>query len=390
MLTRMVGLYTQSPLGMAVVVLFMVFGNGCAIASAQLPVIASPGDSPTDAGPLARNLSKRFAGRDIKRAIQLVGNWQLRRLPDAPQTDWTFAALYIGLMSVPPNIAGDRYKQAVIENAKSNRWELGPRLTHADDQAIGQSYVELYMLDREPAMLEPVRSSIDEAMATPSQEKRPLWWWADALFMSPPLYAELASATGNPLYLDYMDKQWDVTSNLLYDPNKHLFSRDSTYLQKQEANGQKLFWSRGNGWVMAGLVRVLRQLPKGSPHRAKYVRQLQEMANAVVPLQGADGLWKPGLLDSASYQLPEVSGSAFITYAIAYGVNEKILDRKKFLPVLHHAWSGMLSHIYADGRLGCIQPVGAAPGKYTETASYVYGIGAFLLAGSEIYRLSNN
>jgi rhamnogalacturonyl hydrolase YesR len=139
---------------------------------------------------------------------------------------------------------------------------------------------------------------------------------------------------------------------------------------------------------MAGLVRVLEYMPKDDPLRPKYVQQLQEMSAAVVPLQGSDGLWRPGLLDPAAYPLPENSGSAFITYALAYGVTEHILDRKRYLPVVKRAWAGLLSHVYADGRLGCIQPIGAAPGAYTATSSYVYGVGAFLLAGSEIYRLA--
>jgi rhamnogalacturonyl hydrolase YesR len=183
-----------------------------------------------------------------------------------------------------------------------------------------------------------------------------------------------------------MDREWTITTDLLYDRDKHLYSRDATFLDKHEKNGEKIFWSRGNGWVMGGIVRVLKELPANSPLRPKYIAQLKEMAAATAAVQGKDGLWRPGLLDPDSYPLPEVSGSAFITYALAYGVNEGILDRKTYSPIVHKAWQGLLSHVYADGRLGCIQPVGAAPGAFTETSSYVYGVGAYLLAGSEIYR----
>jgi unsaturated rhamnogalacturonyl hydrolase len=113
------------------------------------------------------------------------------------------------------------------------------------------------------------------------------------------------------------------------------------------------------------------------------------MAAAIAPLQSSDGFWRPGLLDAEAYPLPENSGSAFITYALAYGVREHLLDRKRYLPVVRKAWVGLLSHIYEDGRLGCIQPIGAAPGAFTPTSSYVYGVGAFLLASSEIYKLAN-
>jgi len=195
----------------------------------------------------------------------------------------------------------------------------------------------------------------------------------------------MAKITGDQKYLDFMDHQWTITSDLLYDHSKHLYSRDATYLDKHEKNGEKIFWSRGNGWVMGGIVRVLKELPADSPLRPKYEQLLKEMAAEMLAIQGPDGLWRPGLLDAGSYSLPEISGSAFVTYAMAYGVNHGILDRKTYWPAVHKAWAGMLTHVYADGRLGAIQPVGAAPGAFTETSSYVYGVGAYLLAGSEIY-----
>jgi unsaturated rhamnogalacturonyl hydrolase len=185
-----------------------------------------------------------------------------------------------------------------------------------------------------------------------------------------------------------MDRQWWITSKLLYDEKDHLYSRDASYLDKHQANGKKVYWSRGNGWVAAGIVRIIQDLPKDFPNRSKYVQQYKEMAAEISSTQGQDGLWRPGLLDPNSYPLPEVSGSAFFVYSLAWGINHGVLDRHKYLPVVEKGWKGMVSHIYQDGRLGCIQPVGAAPDKYKEGSSYNFGIGAFLLAGSEVDRLS--
>ena len=259
---------------------------------------------------------------------------------------------------------------------------------HADDQAIGQTYLEFYLKDRDPAMLAPIRQRMDEEMRTPDDPAKPLWWWCDALFMAPPVLAELSQATGDRAYLDFMDREWWITSSKLYDREYHLFFRDATFLHSHEANGKPLFWSRGNGWVLAGLARVLTYMPKDYPSRAKYIAQFKQMADAVAAIQGSDGLWRPGLLDPGAYPLPEVSGSAFVTYALAYGVNHGILSRRKFRPIIEKGWGGLLSHVYADGRLGSIQPVGAKPDAYSATSSYVYGVGAYLLAGSEIYRMA--
>ncbi len=290
---------------------------------------------------------------------------------------------------MPASVAGSRYQDAMAEMGRSFDWQLGPRLAHADDQAIGQTYLQLYLEHQDLAMIAPTGQRFDSVMQMPDDPAKPLWWWCDALFMAPPVLAELSSATSDRRYLTFMDHEWSITSGKLYDPIQHLFYRDASFLHAHEQNGKSIFWSRGNGWVMAGLVRVLQYMPKDDPLRPKYVQQFQQMAAAIAPLQSSDGLWRPGLLDPAAYPLPENSGSAFITYALAYGVKEHLLERKRYLPVVKRAWAGLLSHVYGDGRLGCIQPIGAAPGDYTATSSYVYGVGAFLLAGSEIYRLAD-
>ena len=348
------------------------------------------GDSPADAGPLATDLSPAFRKKDVAQALRKVGDWQLNRARGKYTQDWTLAALYAGFMAVPPAVHGDIYQNAMLDMGKQFNWQLGARPEHADDHAIGQTYLELYEKRHDPAALTPTRASMDKLIQRPDDPQKPLWWWCDALFMAPPVLADLSKITGDRKYLDYMNHEWWITSSLLYDPQLHLYSRDATFIDKHEANGAKLFWSRGNGWVMAGLVRVLQIMPTDYPDRHRYVTQFQQMAKALAAIQGADGLWTPGLLDAASYKLPEVSGSAFNTYAIAWGVRNGILDGKQFLPVVQKAWAGLLKHIYQDGRLGSIQPIGGAPGQFTATSSYVFGVGAFLLAGSEVYGLSKN
>jgi unsaturated rhamnogalacturonyl hydrolase len=374
----------------AVLVLF-----GAPILDAQAPAPAhhqTVGDQPSVALPLASDVSGKLTHRDVRHALRKVADWQLRRAEADFDQDWTYAAMYAGFMAVPDAAGGKKYREAMLRMGKKFRWQPGPRLAHADDQAIGQTYLELYQRYRDPAMLGPIRARMDAVMQLPDSQfpdpSKPLWWWCDALFMAPPVLANLYTITGDRKYLDFMDRQWEVTSKLLYDPQVHLFYRDATFLGKHEANGSGLFWSRGNGWVMAGLVRVLTEMPADYPARAKYVSQFKEMAAEIASLEGADGLWRPGLLDAAQYQLPENSGSAFYVYALAYGVDTGILDRATYLPVIEKAWAGLVAHIYQDGRLGCIQPIGAAPGDYTATASYVFGTGAFMLAGSEVDRLA--
>lgn len=380
----------------ALVILFasMCFQASVPVAGAQSPKpvdrVKAAGDSDTEETRPAK-LSAKLNKRDVSVAMRKVADWELKRAEPMFNQDWTYAALYAGFMAVPPEADGQRYQDAMLSMAKNFSWQPGPRVPHADDHAIGQTYLELYFKDHDhdPAMIKPIRERMDTVMQLPDNPDKPLWWWCDALFMAPPVLADLYKATGDHAYLDFMDREWWITSTKLYSPENHLYFRDASYLGKQESNGKPIFWSRGNGWVMGGLVRVLAYMPPDYPSRNKYVTQFQEMAAEIAALQGKDGLWRPGLLNADAYPLPENSGSAFFTYALAYGINHNLLDRRKYLPVVEKAWKGLVSHVYADGRLGCIQPIGAAPGQYTATSSYVFGVGAYLLAGSEVYQLAH-
>jgi unsaturated rhamnogalacturonyl hydrolase len=367
----------------------------CAIA-AQAPAPSDPsGDVAANPGPVASDLSPALKPRDIRKAMRKVGDWQLRTGESRFSTDWTFAALYDGLLAASRATGDQRYHDAVLRFAERNGWKLGPRFAHADDEAVAQSYLELDMEHPAPERIAAIKAEADKLLArpddpAPGDPKKDLWWWCDALFMAPPALARLAKVTGDQRYFDYMDREWWITAGHLYDPAAHLFSRDASYLLKREANGQKLFWSRGNGWVLAALARVIPYLPADYPSRARYIEQFREMAQEVASIQGSDGLWRSGLLDPAAYPYPEVSGSAFFTFALAWGINDGLLDSKTYEPVVAKAWKGMLTHIYADGRLGSIQRIGGAPDSVAPGGSYVYGVGAFLLAGSEVEKLATS
>lgn len=355
--------------------------------SSELEKNKGVGDNPDVAPALATGLRPDLTHEAIRAAMRKVADWQLDRARPYYSTDWTFAAMYDGLMAASATTGDAKYAQAMREMGEKLNWQLGKRPEHADDVAVGQSYLELYLQKKDARILPPLTERFAYQMGLKDDPAKPLWWWCDALFMGPPTLARLYKATDRTEYLDFMDREWWITSKLLYDSEEHLYFRDAGYLTKHEANGRKLFWSRGNGWVMAGIARVLDYMPKNYPTRTKYVQQLKEMATAAIKVQGEDGLWRSGLLDPKAYALPEVSGSAFIAYSFAWGVNQGILDRKVYGGAAKKAWDGLLTHVYADGRLGCIQPVGAAPGQFKPTSSYVYGIGAFLLAGSQMDKL---
>lgn len=349
------------------------------------------GDAPDDPGPLARDLAYTTRPKDVAKAMRKVADWQLERSQPYFDRIWTWSVLYSGFMATSDSLGDAKYRDAMMAMGQKFDWKLRSHLPNADDQSVAQTYLELYLQKRDPAMIAPTREELDAILAAPRGSSVPgkeiAWWWCDALFMAPPVWSRMYAATEDRKYIAYLDEEWAKTSERLYDKQEHLFSRDSTYLTKTEPNGKKMFWSRGNGWVMGGLVRTLEYLPKDDPARAKYIEQLQQMAARVAKLQSPDGLWRAGLLDPDAYPLPEISGSSLITFGLAAGVNRGWLDKKTYKPVIDKAWIGMLHHIYADGRLGCIQQTGADPEPFKASSSYTYGVGGFLLAGSEIYKM---
>jgi rhamnogalacturonyl hydrolase YesR len=361
------------------------------------------GSSPDDPGPLATNLSPAIKPAPVAAAMRKVADWQLAQsqqyfavVDRSRQLDgriWTWGALYSGFVAASESLGDPKYVNIMRDMGKTNHWELSPGESDANQLSLAQTYLEIYLLDKQPDELAPTKANLDANLARPRVElgsnRRIAWWWCDALFMGPPAWARMYAATGDTKYIGYLDDEWAKTYTQLYDQQAHLYARDASFVEKKEKNGQKTFWSRGEGWVMAGLARTLECLPKDDPARATYVRQLQEMAAAVAKIQQPDGLWTAGLLDPAAYNnQPEISGSALMTFGMAWGINNGILDRRTYTPVVTRAWAGMLKQIYADGRLGDIQQTGAAPSTYKPSASYNYGVGGFLLAGSEIYKMS--
>ncbi len=356
---------------------------------------ATSGDSPDDPGPFAIDVSAAITHAAIRKAAAKVGDWQLAHAEKVFNQQWTFAALYDGLLAASKTTGDPRYRDAVEKYAVLNEWKLlNLRFPHADDMALGKAYLDLYLdtpkAKRDPARITDTKRILDQLVVRPDDPKKLLWWWCDALYMAPSVLARMTVITGDMRYLDYMDKEWWQTSASLYNPAEHLYFRDDRYFTQHEKNGAPIFWARGNGWVMGSFVKVLQVMPKAYPTRGKYIAQYKEMADKLAAIQGSDGLWRSGLLDPAGYDLPEISGSAFFTYSMAWGVNQGILDRAKFQPIVEKSWAAIVSHIYADGRLGSIQPIDGQPGKFKPSASYVYGVGGFLLAASEMDKLAKN
>lgn len=314
-------------------------------------------------------------------------------------TDWTNGAYYTGVVKAHEATADINYLNALKDMAKRNNWQTWERFYHADDVAISYSYLYLKSIG-EDANLEPTHVFINDHFYKPhvwktgtsSDVEKILWWWCDALFMAPPVISSYAKMTKDDTYLKQMDKYYAEAYNLLYDKEEKLFARDARFIwtgaatDMKEENGNKVFWSRGNGWVLAGLALLLTDMPKDYANRPFYENLFKDMAKRVKGLQHKDGLWRTSLLSPESFNHGEVSGSGFFTYALAWGVNNNLLSESAYKPSVMKAWNALLKCQQADGKVGWVQDIGFDPKPADADSWQNFGTGAFLMAGAEVLK----
>ncbi|WP_421896705.1 glycoside hydrolase family 88/105 protein [Marinoscillum sp.] len=340
--------------------------------------------------------------QEVKEVMQKVADWQIahfkdtysgREKPHSP-LDWTNAALYVGIVKWADMADDDRYYNWLKNIGIEKEWELFRRMYHADDHAVGQMYIELYRKYDDEEMIKPTIEQFDfmlhhqatTSLAWKSPFHQSRWNWCDALFMSPPVWAKLYNITGEEKYLDFMMKEFKATTDYLFDKSESLYYRDQRYFT-QEDNGTKVFWSRGNGWVFAGLVNIMAELKPDSKEYKYFLKLYKTMAEKLLALQTPQGHWAMSLLGQEFYPTPETSGSSFYIYGFAWGINNGILDEATYGSAVERGWKAMVGHVTDEGMLGYVQPIGAAPGKAWPDKTEVYGTGAFLSAGSEVFKL---
>ena len=364
--------------------------SGCAV---RMPE-AGAGQAPTRA--------------DVLAAMNKANNYWQRNNPAKDSPFWNIAAYHTGNLAAY-EVTGDRNQLAYTQTwAEYNHW-MGAKSTNKADwkytygetddhvlfgdwQICFQVYADLYKMAPDPMKIARAREVMAYEMSLPNKD---FWWWADGLYMAMPIMSKLYSITGDRRYLDKQVEYFEYANSIMYDAEEHLYYRDARYVYPahKSVHGKKDFWARGDGWVFAGLAKVLQDIPQGDPHRAVFESKFIAMARALKPLQQADGYWTRSLLDPEHAPGPETSGTAFFTYAYLWGINNGLLSREEYLPVAFKGWH-FLSEValQADGKLGYVQPIGdrAIPGQVVDRDSTAhFGVGAFLLAGAEMAKLSH-
>ncbi len=330
--------------------------------------------------------------RDAVVAIMRRGcDYQLaKQATTKPSDGWVRSTFYTGVLALYDTTKDRKYLDAATRWAEQAKWTLhGKDPRFADNQAAAQVYCDLYAIDRDPRRIASAKSVFDLQVAMP-KSGRVEWWWCDSLFMAPPAFARMTRVTGERKYADLMnDMFWD-SADFLLDKQEDLFFRDKNFFTKKTEHGKKVFWSRGNGWVVAGIARILDALPADDPSRRKFTALQRRMLVKIAELQGEDGLWRSSLLDPEQFPQPETSGTAFFCYAFAWAINHGTLDRATYVPVAINAWNGLCSKVTDEGKLGYVQKVAGAPGRVNPDDTQEYAVGGFLLAGSEIAKINRD
>lgn len=327
-----------------------------------------------------------------------VAAWQIKNFSDSTldKAHWANAALYRGLAEWAQK-TGNKEIWSFLKNIGEDcNWNMLGRTYDADDLCIGQTYLLLSEKFEDASMSAKVKERVDYVMTHPDRSPlitpegkyyRNRWGWCDALFMAPPVYAQLARSEGRTDYLDFCLSEYKVTCDSLFSPDDDLFYRDLRFVNDREKNGRKVFWGRGNGWVYAGLALLLQYVPETHPSYKYYLDLYLKMSPAILRCQDSKGSWHAGLYDPESWPQPENSASGFFVYGMAWGINNGVLKDHAYRKAIKKGWKALKSYVSKDGKLGYIQPIGHAPTEISADSTAPYGVGAFLLAASEVLQM---
>ena len=350
-------------------------------------------------------LAIQFEAGKVRRIIDKVNeHWQKNHKPET-SSFWNYAVYHTGNMEAY-FLTGNKdyldYSEAwAIHNewkgAKSDdrsQWkykygETDDYVLFGDYQVCFQTYADLYNINPEKYKITRALDVMEYQMSTPNND---YWWWSDGLYMVMPVMTKLYKITKNNLYLEKLYEYMTYSDKIMFDKEENLYYRDAKYVypKHKSINGKKDFWARGDGWVLAGLAKVLKDLPEDYIHRDFFVEKFQLMSEAVANVQQPEGYWTRSMFDSEHAPGPETSGTAFFTYGLIWGVNNGYLEREKYLPVINKAWKYLSeTALQKDGTVGYVQPIGerAIPGQVVDARSTAnFGVGAFLLAACEYVR----
>lgn len=312
---------------------------------------------------------------------------------------WRWAPYFMAVEALHRQTGDPRYSRWVTDWGARNAWTAdapASPTSNPDSRAAIQVFHDLAARGL-PADLGPSDRLMAADLALPPER----YWWIDAMFMGLPLWPRWAARTGDPTYgakhAEFYDFLKDrgatsyrsgCTDTGLFDPTEDLWWRDCMFVPQRDALGNKVFWGRGNGWVLAAMARTLMVLPASDPQAAEYRSMLRRMSARLAGLQGSDGMWRSNLLSPSLHPAPETSATALFTYAMAYGIRSGALDVPTYLPVVLRAWHGLTTvSLTSSGFLSNCQQVGDAPADPSTTTSIGYCVGAFGLAATEVSRL---
>ncbi|PRD56511.1 BNR-4 repeat-containing protein [Sphingobacterium gobiense] len=349
--------------------------------------------------------SHRLTTDDVLSKLNLANSyWQEHHKPTA-WAFWDVAAYHTGNMELYKLTRDEAYRAYSEAWAEHNEWkgaksddkanwkysygEKDNYVLFGDWQICFQTYIDLYNLDPKPHKIARAKEVMEYQMST---SKADYWWWADGLYMVMPVMTKMYNVTGNDLYLEKMYTYLRYADSIMYDEEAALYYRDAKYVypRHKSANGKKDFWARGDGWVFAAFAKILQDLPKDNRHYDYYVQRYQDMAEAIAKSQQKEGYWTRSMLDAQHAPGPEASGTAFFTYGFLWGINNGFLPEEKYSRTAELGWKFLSEMaLQEDGRVGYVQPIGekAIPGQIVDANSTAnFGVGAFLLAGVEMYR----
>lgn len=329
---------------------------------------------------------------DIKDIMIKVNDYHIKKYPDSGDCSWERGAYFLGCLAAYDVTQKKEYYEYALKWANDNNWDFYDDKSdwawkNADYKICGQSYLRLMEIDPTKGTMDNMKEKMEVVL---NDDNIDYWWWIDTIYMALPFYNMMGIKLSDNRYFHKAYALFEDTKSnrQCYDTDEKMWFRDIRFFPKEAKtiSGKKVFWSRGNGWVLGGLARTLEILPMTNKYYSRYLEVFKDMIEALLPWQQADGFWRTSIIEPDEFPMPETSGTVLIAYAIMVGINIGILNNSYFKYV-QKSFEGMNNiSVFPNGKIGWVQVVADRPGPVDKNAENDYAVGTYLLLCREIIK----
>lgn len=256
-------------------------------------------------------------------------------------------ALFTWALSLLDDELGEKRYFDFYKKYVDSHIEKGYRVDQSDTSAPGLTAYALYLKTGEEKYKHVVDRVVNYMKTTekvleympnhlgtsPESWFYPKSVWVDSVMMYGVFTSWYGKTSGDAELYDFAMKQPALFAKYLQDPNDKLFYHSYWVKQKTTYPKSKYYWGRGNGWVIAGLPKVIANLPDQSPEKENAIKIFSETSEALLAYQRTDGFFET-VFNKPGKTYIENSATALIASGWLEGVRLGYLDKKFLEPAM--------------------------------------------------------